>query len=160
MLKFVESRVQRKALLVMTGSATETSFLDKFGFPGGFCELRSTQYSISQSRIRSCEFVETLPVTRIGEEKRLLFNLAATRYSELFTVETNLDDAMLISDSLDGSADISVNSAANVTSQSLSLHLTKDRLHQYLCKFIYVIFYYFISYFLYFQMVLMVISTG
>ena len=48
LLKYVESQIQRKALLVMSGSSTETSFLDKFGFPKGICELRGTQYTLSQ----------------------------------------------------------------------------------------------------------------
>ena len=120
---------------MMSGSATEKSYLDKFGFSNGFCELRSTRFTISQSGIRSCEFVETLPIVRIGDEKRLLFNLAATRFSDLFTAETDLNDAVLIPASLDDSANVSVGSVANVTSQSLSLHLTKDRLHHYLCEF-------------------------
>jgi len=121
----------------MTGSATEKSFLDKFGFPNGLCELRSMRYTLSRSGIHSRESVETLPVVRDGEDKRLLFNLAATRFSELFTVETNLNDAVILADSLDAPTTVSAGSMANVTSQSLSLYLTKDRLHHYLCKFLF-----------------------
>ena len=145
----------------MTGSATEASFLDKFGFPNGFCELRSTRYTISQSKVRGCEFVETLPVNRTDDEKRLLFNLAATCFSDLFTPEVDLNDAVLHPASLDDSADVSNGSIADITTQSLSLRLTKDRLHHYLSKFLlsYFLVISFIFYFC-FKLMLMVIILG
>ena len=117
----------------MTGSATETSYLDGFGHSGDLYELRNTNYSLTQSRLRSHAYTESFRVTRIGTEKRLLFNLSATKFSDIFMVESCLDDAMLDPDLLSESHGLST-SFANVTSHSLSMFATRDRLHNYVCK--------------------------
>ena len=117
----------------MTGSATEISYLDKFGHSGDIYELCNTSYSLTQDRLRSHAYTESFRVTRIGDEKRLLFNLSATKFSDIFMADVCLDDAMLNPDLLTDSQGLS-SSFANLTSHSLSMYTTRDRLHNYICK--------------------------
>ena len=141
-MKHVESQIKRKALLVMTGSATEKSYLDNFGHSGDVYELQSTSYSLFNSRLRSHAYTESFHVTKIGTEKRLLFNLSATRFSDIFVADSCLDDAMIMTDVLNGSEDLST-SMANVTRHSLSLYSTRDRLHHYVRKYFYIVNFWF-----------------
>ena len=122
----------RKALSVMSGDGVSTSFLDGLQRSKDVCKVRETRYSLSGSRTRIRSQTHSVHVVRNGREKRLLFNLATTHFSEVFATENHLDVAMV--SGLDVSSFASLMSKSCSLDHSNSLYLARDQLHQYLCK--------------------------
>ena len=129
----VTTEIQRKALLVMTGDESVTSYLDKHDGSSNVYELNGTKYTLSGSYLRSHDFTDFTRVTKIGDEKRVLFNLAATGLSDVFQVP-DLDVAMLHSTVHELTAMVSALSVPEASMDSFTITLAKDRFHQYICK--------------------------
>ena len=144
-MKYVESRVLRKALSVMSGDGTNVSYLDGLQRSKDVCKVRETRYSLSGSRLRIRSQTHSVHVTRNGREKRLLFNLATTQFSEVFAADNHLDVAIL--PDLESTTLSSLLSASCSLNHANSLYLARDQLHQYICKY-FVIIYYIIIFFL------------
>ena len=116
----------------MTGEPDVTSYMDGLQRSKDICKVRTTLVN-SKLRIRSQ--THSVPVVRNGHEKRLLFNLATTSFSEVFATDNHLDMAML--SDLEGSILARTLSDSCSISDADSLYLAKDRLHQYLSKLLF-----------------------
>ena len=131
----IESKVQRRALLVSTGDKTVTSYLDSVGHVSDIYELNGTAYSYAGSVLRSRDFTDYTKVTKIGDEQRLLFNLSATGLSDVFySPGPDLDSAFLSPTVYELSAMVSALSTGSVPELPFSVSLARDRFHQYICK--------------------------
>ena len=128
----MESRVLRKALRVMSGDGTDTSIMDGLQRSKNVCKVRETRYSLTDSRLRIRSQTYSVQVARNGREKRLLFNLATSHFSEVFAMDNHLDIAML--SDLDSSTLASLLSNSCSFNHAHSLYLARDQLHQYICK--------------------------
>lgn len=125
----VESQIQRKALLVLSGDNTVTSYLDGLGHVSNVYELNGTSYSFNGSVLRSHDFTDYTQVTKIGEEQRLLFNLAATGLSDVLYTSTDLDTAVISPAVNDPVLDAELEQLLPI-----SVSLARDRFHKYLSK--------------------------
>ena len=127
----------RKALSVMSGDGLSTSFLDGLQRSKNVCKVPETRYTLSDSRLRIRSQTHSVQVTRNGPEKRLLFNLATSHFSEVFATDNPLDVAMI--SGLDSTSFASLLSKSCSLNHANSLYLARDQLHQYICKLISVI---------------------
>ena len=116
----------------MTGELGINSYMDGLQRSKDICKVRETCYSLVNSKIRIRSHTHSVPVVRNGHEKRLLFNLATTSFSEIFATDNHLDMAML--SDLEGSFLVHTLSDSCTISDANTLYLAKDRLHQYLSK--------------------------
>ena len=116
----------------MTGEPDVTSFMDGLQRSKDVCKVRTTCYSLVNTKLRIRSQTHSVPVVRNGLEKRLLFNLATESFSEVFATDNHLDMAML--SDLEGSFLARTLSDSCSISDANSLYLAKDRLHQYLSK--------------------------
>ena len=132
----VEAQVQRKALLVLAGDNSVTSYLDSLGHVSDVYELNGTAYSFTGSILRSHDFTDYTRVTKIGDEQRLLFNLAATGLSDILYSSGQSMDATVH----EISAMVTSLSAQSTTCLPFSVSLARDRFHKYICKFLSYIF--------------------
>ena len=143
MLSHVETQLQRNALLVLTGDKDVTSFLDSITRSSDVYEINGTNYKLSGSTLRSHDYTDYARVTKIGNEKRVLFNLAATEFSDVFYPNSELNDAMVCSSLHELTAAVNILTVDDSAEYPFTVSLARDRLHQYICKFlIFVIFLY------------------
>ena len=136
----MESQIQRKALLVISGDKTVTSYLDGVGHSSNVYEIHGSKYTLIGSHLRSHDYTSYSRVTKIGSEKRLLFNLTATSVSAIFATDestNNLDvDLNVAMNGTIGLSDTSVESVESIIADKLPFLVSRarDRFHQYVCK--------------------------
>ena len=130
----METQLQRNALLVLTGDKDVTSFLDSMTSSTDVYEINGTNYKLSGSTLRSHDYTDYARVTKIGNEKRVLFNLAATEFSDVFYPNSELNDAMVCSSLHDLTAAVNILTVDDSSDHPFTVSLARDRLHQYICK--------------------------
>ena len=126
----MESQVLRKAISVMSGDGTNTSYMDGLQHSKDVCKVRETRYSLFGSRLRIRSQTHSVHVARNGLEKRLLYNLSTTQFSEVFAADNHLDIAIL--PDFDDTTLSSLLSTSCSLNHANSLYLARDRLHQYI----------------------------
>lgn len=87
--------------------------------------------------MRSHDFTDYTKVTKIGDEQRMLFNLSATGFSDVFYATNSLDLAMNSPTMFELTATVSALSTEIPNSRPFSVSVARDRFHQYLCKLFY-----------------------
>ena len=133
-MSHVESQVQRKALLAISGENDVISYLDSLGHAAGVYEVNGTSYSLTGSTLRSHDFTDFTKVTKIGDEQRMLYNLSASGFADLFDSTPDLNMAVIVPNVYELSAVVSSLSTIDDEIRPFSVILARDCFHKYLCK--------------------------
>ena len=135
----VTTEVQRKALLVMSGDRSVKSYLDTNERSFDVFEVNGTKYTVSGSSLCGRDFTHYTPVIRIGNEKRILFNLAAAELSEVFQ-GPDMDIAMLHTTMQELLPAVGTLTVPEASKESFAVDMARDRFHQYICKFLVLVY--------------------
>ena len=128
---------------MMSGDQSVNSYLDTDDHSFDVFELNGTKYTVSGSFLRGRDFTNYTPVIRIGDEKRILFNLAAAEFSEVFQ-GPDMNIAMLHTTMQELLPTVGTLSVPEASRKSFSVDMARDRFHQYICKLLFHVYFNFI----------------